>query len=229
MSFILNALRKSEQERVAQQVETLEKKFQLPVSESNKKSTAIWFLILINLIFFVYFIWSNVKTDEAETYVKEKPDVQDVHKTEVVSVVKIISPAPRIGSIAKQIKKNQVQVKKIPSKIGQQLKPVEHNDIEEVQEPIKKAEVPARPFDTKDKSNEPAFLSELEYSFRRAVPGFAINVYVYSENKQDRFIMVDMKKYKPEQKMDNGITLKDIHMDSLVVEYKNRVFKIKRK
>jgi general secretion pathway protein B len=76
--------------------------------------------------------------------------------------------------------------------------------------------------------NTPPFLSELDYDFRRRVPEININVFVYSEIKEDRFIMIDMKKYLPGQQFSSGIKLKEIRLNSIVVEYKNRVFQIQR-
>jgi len=230
MSFILNALRKSEQERVAQQVETLENKLHVLVAEPKKKlSIGMLLLILVNLIFLAYFVWTLLKTDEQVVYVKQPPVVEERIKiVPQLNVTKIEKPGSI--SISEKIEKHQVQVKKTPPKAAQQqLKPIKQKQVEDVQESIKSEETLITSLDKESKSNEPVFLSELDYQFRRTVPSFAINVYVYSENEQDRFIMIDMKKYQPGQRMDNGIVLKDIQMDGLVVEYNDRIFRIKRK
>ena len=82
---------------------------------------------------------------------------------------------------------------------------------------------------TKNLTEDIPFLSTLDYHFRRSVPALDINVYVYAEKKQDRFIMLEMTKYFSGQEISSGMTLKEIRINSLVVEYKNRSFQIKRK
>lgn len=104
------------------------------------------------------------------------------------------------------------------------------NEVEPVKEPElvtvpKKIEIEVQT----EAENDPPFLSELNYEFRRTVPDVDINVFVYTENEDGRFIMINMKKYVPGQLLEVGMRLKDIRMDSIVVEYKNRVFRINRK
>jgi general secretion pathway protein B len=72
------------------------------------------------------------------------------------------------------------------------------------------------------------FLFELPAEFRHTVPELKINVFVYSEQPAERFIMVDMIKYAVGERIKALLTLKEIRPDSLVVEYNNRTFQIKR-
>ena len=231
MSFILNALRKSEQERVVKQDESLENKLQVPsIAPKTNISIAMFFLILINLVFLMYFVWSFVTEDEQIVEAKDEP--VSIEKHEIISDLntnKINKPEPI--SIAELVEKNQkptkFAIRKKPVTELQQPKTIKAKPVEPL---IKKQpKLVAKTVDTHKTSSLPPFLSELDYQFRRTVPNLDINVYVYAEHKQDRFIMIDMKKYQLGQQMDSGILLKDILMDSLVVEYNNKVFRIKRK
>ncbi len=80
----------------------------------------------------------------------------------------------------------------------------------------------------KEKENSPPFLSELPFEFRRSVPAIDFNVFVYSSIKSERFVMIDMKKSQAGQEILEGMMLKEIRKNSIVVEYKNRVFQIDR-
>jgi len=71
-------------------------------------------------------------------------------------------------------------------------------------------------------------LSDLPFEFRQTVPKFTINVFVYSQQPEERFVMIDMVKYKPGQQIKDVMMLKEILPDSLVVDYQNRTFKIER-
>lgn len=72
------------------------------------------------------------------------------------------------------------------------------------------------------------YLDELSAEFRRGVPDIHINVFVYSDTPEERFIMVDMAKYKTGQKIADGVQLKKIERDNLVVEYAGKTFRIER-
>ncbi len=77
-------------------------------------------------------------------------------------------------------------------------------------------------------TNNLPFLTEIDSDFRRTVPTVDMNVFVYSDNEAERFIMIDMQKYQTGELIKNGMTLKEIRRNSIIVEYNNRVFKIKR-
>ena len=72
------------------------------------------------------------------------------------------------------------------------------------------------------------FLSDLPVEFRRTVPGLNINVIVYSEHGKESFVMIDMVKYKAGQQLKNGMLLKAILNDSLLMSYQNQEFQIER-
>ncbi len=76
--------------------------------------------------------------------------------------------------------------------------------------------------------NDIPFLSELPYDVRRSIPKLTINVFVYSDDPQESFVMIDMVKVKTGQTIQEGMVLKEIRPDSLVVDYQGRTFQIAR-
>jgi general secretion pathway protein B len=72
------------------------------------------------------------------------------------------------------------------------------------------------------------YLFDLPFEFRQTVPNLAINVFVYSQHPEERFVMIDMVKYKPGQQIKDAMVLKEIRPESLVVVYQNQTFQIKR-
>ena len=77
-------------------------------------------------------------------------------------------------------------------------------------------------------TNPVPYVTELPYEFRRRLPQFDINVFVYSEWAADSFVMIDMEKYKVGQRIRGLLELKEIRQDSLVVRYEDQIFQIKR-
>jgi general secretion pathway protein B len=55
-----------------------------------------------------------------------------------------------------------------------------------------------------------------------------INVYVYSEDPEQRFVIVDMAKYRPGQRIGDGPLLEAITPNSLVLHFEDRQFRIRR-
>ena len=309
MSFILNALRKSELERDANQPESLESRI-LQTSFEKQKKTSIWmvFLVFVNVFFLLFFIWSFTKEDKTEDLEKtsqlpiaSKTNQEKVVKdpvqlpivkveTDIQSTINIekklqpvqniqdnfkplvkplVKPSKQIdeqiteiaainqknvdisqnltintakktdqNSNVEKINKQQVKVKPVITQLNtqqQKVKPVAKQSIElEQKTPEPQLEVPV--FNTTQAPQKIApepedypFLEELSQQFRRSVPTFDINVYVYSEIKQNRFIMIKMRKYVAGEQMDMGMKLKEIRINSLVVEYQNKIFQIKRR
>jgi general secretion pathway protein B len=64
--------------------------------------------------------------------------------------------------------------------------------------------------------------------FRRNVPNLNINVFVYAKSPEDRFVIIDMKKYRAGQETADGLEIKEIKSNSLVISYQNKTFQIKR-
>lgn len=93
----------------------------------------------------------------------------------------------------------------------------------------KTAQLRSTPVRRNTPTQQPAvpLLSELPLEFRRQVPKLNINVFVYADQSPQRFVIVDMVKYRAGQNIQN-MRLKEILADSLVVEYMGKTFRIRR-
>jgi len=247
MSYILNALRKSEQERHNSQAETLENRIEISQGRV-KKPTSAWLIVLVivNLFFLSYFIWSFGKADNPKTINKvitPKPikSVKPLAKTTLINkvitsvdpIIETVKVTPQ-HSIAEQIQSNRSKTK-TTAKISKaeldqaiQVEKQKNKAIAFTPVVTKANKAIAKTNTAEYLANDVPFLSTLDYTFRRTVPFIDINVYVYAEKKPDRFIMIEMKKYFSGQEISPGMTLKEIRINSLVVEYKGRTFQIKR-
>lgn len=74
----------------------------------------------------------------------------------------------------------------------------------------------------------PPFLQELPADFQNSVPPFKINVFGYAADPAERFIVADMVKYRPGQFIKDSLKLKEIRQNSIIVDYNNRIFQIPR-
>jgi len=236
MSYILNALRKSERERQQNNTESLESRIQNHHGSPNKISVRGVVLVVLNLLLLSYFIWSEIKQEDVldkNNRVTPKQELQikpvlvlDVEDKKIRSVAQEPSKRLAVLSIAEQLERKKIVSP--PVLKNPEIKMMRNNPIAAVSSAIKPKKMAIIKAEVIKQSNDIPFLSELDYDFRRTVPAIDINVYVYAENKQERFIMIAMRKYLIGQKIAPEMTLKDIGIDSFVLEYKKQIFQIKR-
>ena len=74
--------------------------------------------------------------------------------------------------------------------------------------------------------NKLPFLRDMPDEFRQLVPKMKINVYAYSQNPSERFVIINLIKYKTGQQTQDAVEIKEINPNSLVVKYRDQSFKI---
>ncbi len=242
MSFILNALRKSEQERQALQAETVNSKIlpAQPQQNYSKTTKLLVFLVFANVLMIVGFVWfirNNLMSppDITAAAISSQLPVQKI-KLEPEASAKATQPEktePDVASIAELIDEKKPEPAPLPVKPVIAKKPVT-NALKQPaaarnsELPVTAAEVQADTPEIIPSLKDIPFLSDLPFNFRQTVPQFTINVFVYSQAPEERFVMIDMIKYKTGQQIKDAMELKEIRPDSLVVVYQNQEFQIKR-
>jgi general secretion pathway protein B len=127
----------------------------------------------------------------------------------------------------KRIKKRQKNLQAIQRKPFQAVKKSKPQPIIEKRKIIQPVAIPKQE-EPVYRRNNPPYLSGMSYDFRRSVPDIRINVFVYTENAANRMIMIDMKRYQVGEEIAEGMELNEIRKNSIVVEFKDEVFQIKR-
>ena len=253
MSFILNALRKSEQERQALQPETVTDRILLHQPQQNRSKTAKFFafLILGNVLIIACIVWfvrnNPITVPETKAQAISKPlSAQEttVKSKAIVNSVQTEKPVqkaePKTTSIAEWVEAQKPEPAPLPVKPVITKKPAP-NTIKQpaiVNKPgLPTQTTPAIAAAVKVERDPPEiipvkkdipYLVDLPFEFRQTVPNLAINVFVYSQHPEERFVMIDMVKYKPGQQIKDAMVLKEIRPGSLVVVYQNQTFQIKR-
>ncbi len=245
MSYILNAIRKSEQQRQQAEDLTVNKpvSFNSTKPQIARKTNFLPLILFINFIILGYIVWLINATEERTDIQENQASSPPSSTIETINQQREHFPPPNkqfntpeqdISDIAEQIKRKQAKkIKPMAAKPVLTAKNKAVGGLKEKKTEIKK-QLPApktqtlKSINTQTKTTDYAYLSELDYSFQRAVPDLNINVYVYTEQQQQRFIMVDMQKYRAGEEIKPGLTLKEISIDSLRLEYQGHQFLIKR-
>ncbi len=264
MSYILNALRKSENER-----KTKEQSVNLQTSDSLEtplqNTKTVWLiitLICINILVLIYFVFfstqiskntiteieqqaANVKPSKTIDHhptasVKTKPAKTDAIKKEhpqpVINPVSVESSHQ--ASISDMLKQQGITNKTVITTSNKKIaiptarttkKAMNRGELTKVKQTDPKTESnqKQRPQPTKSTEIIP-FLREMPPEFRRRVPNLNINVFVYAEEPENRFVIIDMKKYRTGEETDTGLKIKEINKENLILIFNNRRFQVKR-
>ncbi len=90
------------------------------------------------------------------------------------------------------------------------------------QAPEKKPDVPPAA------TQEIPLFKELPYDFRNSAPKLSINVFKYDDKPEERFVVLNMTKYKVGQTTKDAVEIKEIRSDAVVASYGGKVFRIER-
>ena len=253
MSFILNALRKSEQERQALQPETVTDRILLHQPQQNRSKTAKFFafLILGNVLIIACIVWfvgnNPIPTPETKAQAISKPLSAQETTVKSKAIANSVQPKrpvqkaePKTTSIAEWVEAQKPEPASLPVKPAITKKPAPKTNKQPaiVNKPgLPTQTTPAIAAAVNVERDPPEiipvkkdipYLVDLPFEFRQTVPNLAINVFVYSQHPEERFVMIDMVKYKPGQQIKDAMVLKEIRPGSLVVVYQNQTFQIKR-
>ncbi|MGX2038710.1 general secretion pathway protein GspB [Methylocaldum sp. MU1018] len=120
---------------------------------------------------------------------------------------------------------------KIRQRLDQEpgIEPAAEKDIAPPVEFRALADVP-EPRDPAEPTNPSAipFLQAMPVDFQQRAGPVTINVFAYSEQPEERFAIIDMKKYRVGDRTQGGAELLEIRSDSLVLRWEGRKFRVPR-
>jgi general secretion pathway protein B len=262
MSYILDALRKSEQQRQAIQPDSVTERILVNNAHQPAQKSVKWlkFLVITNLLAISSMGW----------FFFQKPQLQ-------IQQQKILTPSARDSLDTKTqqaiIQKNSAELEKNRNQVNPSLRkpnveisaePSIAHLLEEKKQSLKTGETQQamqqitnkKPITVKkesksSKQNEQKFenkiadrsndqqaalppgniipdLKELSSDTRNPLPKLNINVFSYAEKLDDRFVIIDMVKYKAGQLIKDNVRLKEIRSDSIVLEDQYGTFTVER-
>lgn len=70
-------------------------------------------------------------------------------------------------------------------------------------------------------------LIEKPFEFQQAMPKISIDVHVYSDDVQRRFAIINMKKFRERDKIEEGLYVHTITADGVVLQFRNELVKLR--
>jgi general secretion pathway protein B len=211
MSYILDALKKADQQRTLGEVPDLE-----TAHWGARKSARsyIWIWIIAALLAFNGLLLTLLpgRDGPAETVVES-----DTPGVPPAAIKSRIAPVLREKSPAEPPVTTRPRVKVQPAVIvppAMQAKPAPAPEQANVPATAKEYEIPE--------------WRELSLEFRSGFRLPRIDVHVYDEDPGRRFIMADLKKYREGQTLANGALLEKIHAGSIQLYHQGKRFRVDR-
>ena len=212
MSFILDALRKSETERQQQ----AGGEFSSVPSSSGESQSPKWLwmlalLLLVNVAILLGILLRPDATPEAET---PAPPASAVDESVPVEA----EPAPPAAA-QPSFEDRVAEVK--------ESQPPADPVAEEVSAPV--ADEPAPAIVTPPPSQERLMtLDELRLAGATQLPELHLDIHVYADDPAERFVFVNMNKHREGSQLDEGPLVSAITPEGVVLEHQGRRFLVPR-
>lgn len=215
MSFILDALKKSENERQS----NAPPEFASVPTGPDSPGAPRWLwglgaLLLINLIVVVALLTRDAPPQVATT------DVDAARPPQPATV----TPQSRAaGAFAERLEEAR---SKLPAHSAGTSMPVD--DASVASAPARRESRPAAPASTANSLALLPSLDELRLNGELDLPAMHVDIHVWSDNRAERFVFINMDKYRERDTMSAGPVVAEITQDGVVLEYRGRRFMLPR-
>ena len=241
MSYILDALRKSEQQRrpgAASRPSGAVHSISIPM-QGGGWLLVIGIILLAGILAAAFFFWRNtvnsaaVLTPEAAP-VSTAPAVETLPATTTGKIAAtpaaaITAPASNaehasaVGDLADEARVPAHAKPKIKAKAKQNIKsPAAKAVTTSALAPQKN--IPATPI----ASDHTPLLQQMPQEFQRALPPLAVSIHVYSQDASQRILFINNREYHVGDKINGTVRVEEIVPDGTVLSYQGERFKIAR-
>ncbi len=215
MSYILDALKKAEQERDLGRVPRLGT---VHGNVPRRAPTLLWLIAGIVLMNAAALIWWL------------RPGMQPDVPTTVRQVPLSAAPPPRIAQLASAVPAPP-PIKRVPApKIIAPPVAMTSIDPAPARTPVTTPVAPAAsaPVVVKPDTANVPLLRDLPADLRAVVPPMSLDVHVYAASATGRFVLINMRKYHEGDQLGEGPRIAEITEEGVVLSYQGQLFRIAR-
>jgi general secretion pathway protein B len=227
MSYILDALKKAEQERDLGRVPRLEAMHDNAPRRARALPWLIAGILVVNVAALIWWLRPGAHSGAA-TPVQQAP-LPSVPPPPIAQAVPVSPVAPTINRmpapavVAPPVAKAPVTPVPPPVAEAPVASVPPHAPVTTPVLPAAPAPVAARPAVT-----SVPLLRDLPAEFRAAVPPLSLDVHVYAPNAASRFVLINMKKYHEGEQLAEGPRIEEITEEGVVLDYQGQMFRIAR-
>jgi general secretion pathway protein B len=230
MSYILEALKKADQERGIGAVPNLATPHEVkhPQSRSYRWLWVVVLLLIVNVVLVVMLLQdrdveapvSAQAPVERGRSLTDEQSAQPIQPGSEISIGKVEAPEksalPQSGQVS-----SAGQLVLLPEPANPQNPSFSESPEEEMEE---RAEAVAIPQDILQLQS----WYELPQEFRNRLDLPRLDLHAYSEDPRNRFILVNLKKYREGERLESGMVLEEILPDGMVMSYRGKRFRVEK-
>ena len=233
MSYILDALRKSQQARqpgTAPRTGAVHNiSLALPVSGWW---LALGIILLLGMLAAALLFWrgtvANLPDPPVVPVTSESDAAAPASAPAPVAVEKPMpapeSPARKIAPVTDLAEQARLPAPTPPPKKIAVTRAEKKPAVDRRPETIKTAAAPAVPLVMDDTP----LLQQMPQDFQRALPALAVTIHVYSHDESQRILFINNREYRKGSQIDGGIRVEDIVPDGVVLSFRSERFKLSR-
>lgn len=226
MSYILEALKKAEHEREIGQVPRIDSEHE-PASArvSSRWVMLVVLVLLVNAGLLLALFWPDGSTKEAEP-VAVAPPATLPGIDNVAAVPEVTDEAGMLSERRETVVAHATPVTRPtpvspPSAVVMPAETVMHRT------PAVVSPVTPAPVAPQQTENLPVWPQVPEFIFRRLSGGLRLDVLVYSDLPEDRFVLVNLQKYREGEQLQEGPLLDAITPDGIVLSLQGQKFLVR--
>jgi general secretion pathway protein B len=217
MSFILDALKKSETDRQQQGGAEFAA---LPVSpRAASVPRWLWIVGLLLTINLVVLVGLLLRADSPPTPAT-RPVVEQTHPTPITESASQPSFEQQVAAAKKRLPEQQSTVEVQATGAADKVPDVATPDLQAVLISQNPSAVPA--------SDRYPTLQEVRASGKIQLPDLHLDIHVYSATPKDRFVFINMSKLREGSRLDEGPVIEEITPDGVVLEHQGQHFLLPR-
>lgn len=247
MSYILEALKKSEQERQIGHVPDLSVVQETPTRAAPRWPRWLLAALLLNVAILAVLAWRvwDARTPETMASAPPAPAVEpapaqpeasttvgaDTSAAPDASVSALLSAGEPAQSAA--IVPNEAPAPELPEPVSQMPMPAAE-PMEAVQ-PATDAQAqlgpdlePLPPVESVDAATAVSRWEDLPAEQRDGLPVPRIDVHVFAQEPERRFVLINLRKYQQGDTLDDGAVIETILADGIVLSYQGQQYRVDR-
>lgn len=238
MSFILDALKKSQSSRQQQSgpgtiaVETAPR-----AQQPHNWLAIVIAIVVLNLAVIAMFAWFITRDKASNDAISASVATQRVQSTQNTQPLPAATAAPasQSGTITipeprRTADNSRGEVRPLSAEVREPKSPeTTATTTAAATPPVASGSVAAsnKPTPSESAGFLPT-LAELQLDQRIQLSPLHIDVHVYNENPQRRFVLINARKYKEGERLSEGPLLEEIRRDGLVMYYRDQRFLVPR-
>ncbi len=230
MSYILEALKKSELQRGIGRVPGISSEHEKPSRTISGKWLGVVVVFLaLNLVLLAWLLWPDSGVDTGSRYAAESEQPEPVIQQPAQVSAPPAAPPPVVTTPTQH---------PAPDAVSAAAAPVV-TEPEPVPDPVFEPSVPAEPVTGDARHAQPVEAASADINslpvwpqipghlFQQLKGDIRLDVHVYSDVPQDRFVLINLQKYHVGDQLQEGPLLDEITQEGVILSFQGQQFRVR--